>query len=343
MKLRLNIGKDSPQKEEIWKGIVRKAQQDGDYSLDAVAKRNSSVRRMQTYWISAAAVLLLILGGLYLFIPSASQDKYVQGRDLESIFADSLSYSKLVLSTGDTIALDDSYETNDIAYLQGEDKVLDFRKLDSTVFRENIQFIETGRGKQVHFILSDGTKVWLNASSKIEFPASFESDMRVVQASGEIYFEVAHDKDRPFIVKTDDQQVKVLGTHFNVKQYRNDSEKSVTLLEGAVEVSSMNAKSQPFRLTPSQQYIQIDRGTPRIKRLANPETAIAWKEGTFYFEEADAKDIIKELERWYPVKIELKQYAQDKKISGRIKRSDSLSKVIEMLQFFDIQILVEKD
>ncbi|HMR18030.1 MAG TPA: hypothetical protein PKA53_01910, partial [Sphingobacterium sp.] len=145
MKLFNRFGNDSPKRKEIWRGIVHKARQDGDHSLDEV-EDNQYSNKTRLAWLSAAAALLVILGGLYLFVPSSSQDRYVQGRKLESIFADSLSYSKLVLSTGDTIALDDPYEVqNDIAYLQDEDKVFDFRKLDNEVFGEKIQFIETGR------------------------------------------------------------------------------------------------------------------------------------------------------------------------------------------------------
>ncbi len=338
----MKFGNDDQKKKEIWRGILHKARQDGDHSLDGV-EESRGIIPIGRPWMSAVAAVLIILGILYIFIPSSPSNRYVDHKELGSIFRDSLSYSKLILSTGDTVSLDSPEEIrHSVAHLQDEDQVIDFRKLASEEFGAKVQFIETGRGKQVHFILSDGTKVWLNAASKIEFPASFEDHTRIVRTRGEVYFEVAHDETRPFVVKTEDHRVKVLGTHFNIKQYSNDTEKVVTLLEGAVEVSDLAEQSKHI-LKPAQQFVQTTNKYPQIRQLANPETTIAWKEGTFYFEDADAQDIIKELERWYPVKIELKQYMKDKKISGRIKRSDSLQKVVEMLAFFDIQILVEED
>ncbi len=338
----MKFGNDNQKKKEIWHGIIHKARLDGDHSLDGM-EEYPTPQMIWRPWMSVAAAAIVMLGILYMFLPSSLSNRYVDHKGLESIFKDSLSYSKLVLSTGDTISLDNSEEIqHSVAYLQGEGQVIDFRKLTSEEFGPKTQLIETGRGKQVHFILSDGTRVWLNAASKIEFPAVFGENVRSVQISGEVYFEVAHDAAKPFVVKTDDQQIKVLGTHFNVKQYGNDMERMVTLLEGAVEVSDLGGQSK-FKLEPAQQFVQTANNRPQVRLLSNPETTIAWKEGTFYFEDADAQDIIKELERWYPVKIELKQYMKDKKISGRIKRSDSLRKVVEILEFFDIQILVEKD
>src|SRR5690606_17719157 len=202
------------------------------------------------------------------------------------------------------------------------------------------QMVETGRGKQTHFILSDGTAVWLNAASTISFPASFGSDERRVVIHGEVYFEVRRDEQRPFIVETDETQIKVLGTSFNVKHYDGDIHKSITLLEGAVAIQT---EDNNFLLKPGQQYLRVKNVTPEVVRLSDPSTTIAWKNDVFYFEEADAREIVKELERWYPVKIQLQDYDKGKKITGRIRRSDSLQQVAEMLRFFDIEIRVEKN
>lgn len=341
MKLNSNAGHNRQKRNEIWQGIVRKARNDGDHSLDELVE-DSNYRRIRYTWISAAAAILIVLGVLYIL--RLSPDRYIKEQELATIFGDTASYSKLVLSTGDTIALDNPENiAASISYLQDENNVIDFRKLESKGFENRTQLVETGRGKQTYFILSDGTKVWLNAASRIEFPASFEADERLVSISGEVYFEVAHHQQKPFIVMSEDHQIRVLGTHFNVKQYKNDTERNVTLLEGAVEISVHEDTAEKFRLRPAQQFVQSLEKHPYIQQISDPETAIAWKEDAFYFEDADALEIVKELERWYPVKIQLKQYIKDKKISGRIRRSDSLREVADMLQFFGIQILVEKD
>lgn len=324
-------------KHEIWQGIVRRAREDGDHSLDSLSEE-LPVRKFRMAWMAAASIIL-VLGLSYLFWPN-TRNNYVAEREFAAIFSDPDSYSKLVLSNGDTIALEDGEDLTAIAHLQNTENVLDFRQMTGEGLENMRQMVETGRGKQTHFILSDGTAVWLNAASTISFPASFGSDERRVVVRGEVYFEVRRDEQRPFIVETEENRIKVLGTSFNVKHYEGDVDQSVTLLEGAIEIQTAHNN---FVLQPSQQYLQVNDVAPEIIQLYDPTTVIAWKNDVFYFKEADAREIVKELERWYPVKVQLKDYNKGKKITGRIRRSDSLQQVAEMLRFFGIEILVEKD
>lgn len=329
---------DRRKKRAIWQGIIQRAQEDGDHSLDSLLDE-TPVKKMGISWVAAAASVILVFGLLYMFWPKSTAN-YVAENELAEIFGDPESYSKVVLSNGDTIALEDSDDLVHIAHLQNAENVLDFRQMTGEGLEGMRQLVETGRGKQTHFILPDGTAVWLNAASTISFPASFGSDERRVAIRGEVYFEVRTDKERPFIVETEENQVKVLGTSFNVKHYNGDLDKSVTLLEGAIELHTADSK---LILQPGQQFLQAANAAPTVTRLLDPSTAIAWKNDVFYFEEADAWEIVKELERWYPVKIQVQDYVKGKKISGRIRRSASLQEVAEMLRFFDIEILVKKN
>lgn len=335
---------NNEKKNEIWRGIVNKAQRDGDRSLDDIIETSASpVYRNR--WMVAAATLIFFLGVSLLLYRNMTSPRFLDENELKEVFADGESVSKWVLSNGDTVLLDDhnGLDSN-IAYLAEGNKALDFRKLDDSQLGGQPQMVETARGKQLHIILSDGTGVWLNASSKIIFPARFEGTTREVSVDGEVYFEVAHNKKSPFIVKTDGQRVKVLGTHFNVRQYKEEGAKSVTLLEGAVEVSALDQDHKSIILKPSQQFVHKEgRATPTVQTLANPESVIAWKDGEFYFEDAGADVIVKELERWYPVSIGIRQQDTTKKISGRIKRTDSMKEVADMLRFFDIEIQVESN
>lgn len=332
----------SDKKNEIWRGIVNKARQDGDYSLDSIV----DIKIVPIYknrWVAIAAVMTLFLFASIWMYRNTMEQRFLGEQDLKEVFADVESVSKLVLSNGDTILLDDKggLDTN-IAYLTNENQALDFRKFTQKELLGEQQIIETGRGKQLHIILSDGTAVWLNASSKIIFPARFGENGREVSVDGEVYFEVTPNKKAPFIVKADDQQVKVLGTHFNVRQYREEQLKSVTLLEGSVEVSGQYRNNKPVLLKPSEQFVHMEGQGSLVQTLSNPEAVIAWKDGDFYFEDAGAETIVKELERWYPVSIRIKQQDTTKKISGRIRRTDSMKEVADMLRFFDIEIQVEK-
>ncbi|MCS4229166.1 FecR family protein [Sphingobacterium sp. BIGb0165] len=343
--MRLLSNKPNRNKQnEIWKGIVRKAEQDHDYSLSAI---DMTVRSMPFYrnsWaIGAAAVLVLLLLGSLWKLWLHSSTSFMDEKELKATYVDASSSSKLILSTGDTVLLDGARPLDsNLSQLAHNASSLDFRKLDHTKLQGQLQTLQTGRGKQLHVTLSDGSEVWLNASSQLKFPAHFEAAERPVSVTGEAYFEVAHNKKSPFIVTMGQQQVKVLGTHFNTRGYHNERSKTVTLLEGAVALRDSRRKDAPTVLKPAEQYVS-DGLVGTVHTVANPESVVAWRNGEFYFEDADALTIVRELERWYPVSIGLKQQDTTKKISGRIKRTDSMKEVVEMLRFFDIEITVTKN
>ncbi|ULT27266.1 FecR family protein [Sphingobacterium sp. E70] len=181
---------------DIWKGIVRKAELDNDYSLSAV---NTVVKTVPIYrnpWaVSAAAIVLLLLGSLWkLWLHSSTS--FMDEKELKATYVDASSSSKLILSTGDTVLLDGARPLDsNLSQLAHNASSLDFRKLDHTKLQGQLQTLQTGRGKQLHVTLSDGSEVWLNASSQLKFPAHFEGAERPVSVTGEAYFEVAHNKN----------------------------------------------------------------------------------------------------------------------------------------------------
>lgn len=329
-------------KNEIWRGIVHKAQMNGDHSLDEVSE--TTQQNFPRFYFIAGAAVLLICFSLSILMDQIEKVSFIDEQELSTIFSDPNSTSRLILSTGDTVSLDNL--TSHQARLLGiydEKNILDFRDFGDKNIQGEIQVIETGRGKRTGFVLSDGTKVWLNAMSKIEFPAHFLANERVVKITGEAYFEVEEDINRPFIVKLEDKQVKVLGTHFNVRDYFEDTENNVTLLEGRVEVASLQDLNKKAILKPSYQLSENNEGKFEITQLTDPSSVLAWKDDMFYFEDANTEIIVKELERWYPVSILITKQDTTKKISGRIKRTDSMKEVVDMLQFFDINIAVKNN
>jgi transmembrane sensor len=184
----------------------------------------------------------------------------------------------------------------------------------------------TAKGQTYQFTLPDGTKVWLNADSKLEFPSNFvNSKTRNVKLSGEGYFEVAKDKAHPFIVATDQQEVEVLGTHFNINSYSDESNTKTTLLEGSVRVNEVVLK-------PNQQSILT--GSNRIKvQDVDIEEAIAWKNGKFVFEYENIESVMRKLSRWYDAEIIYQGNIGDKTFTGSISRRDNISKILEKITY----------
>lgn len=207
--------------------------------------------------------------------------------------------------------------------------------------------ISTPRGGEYQVNLPDGTTVWLNAASSLRFPVQFKQEDRKVTLSGEAYFEVAkqirkvliHGKaiaERiPFVVKTNRQEVEVLGTHFNINAYTNETRTRTTLLEGAVRVSLLSNAAQtsptPYYLQPGQQA-NLSGNAFRIMK-ADMEEAMAWKKGIFMFNGQDLEGIMKQVERWYDVDVVFEDdNLKRQTFTGTISRFKKISQLLEVLE-----------
>jgi transmembrane sensor len=158
--------------------------------------------------------------------------------------------------------------------------------------------------KPVSITLSDGSRVLLNAESSMTYPVAFTGKERTVEIMGEAYFEVTHNASMPFIVKKlhDDTRVEVIGTHFNVNTYDDEASIKVTLLEGSVKVSNKNNTGM---VKPGQQA-QLNGVAPiRVVSMETNELneVMAWKNGTFYFTDADISTVMRQLARWYDFEV----------------------------------------
>ncbi len=191
--------------------------------------------------------------------------------------------------------------------------------------------ITTPRGGQYRLVLSDGTKVWLNASTTLRFPAAFASGERRVELSGEAYFEVEKDAARPFRVQLNDRSVvEVLGTHFNIMSYEEEGLSKTTLVEGKVRVS---AGEETKILKPGDQLVNRGAGALQLKSQTNTGQVLAWKNGLFDFTNADLGSVARQLERWYGVDISFEGAVAQRHISGVISRNNHLDTVLKMLEF----------
>lgn len=191
--------------------------------------------------------------------------------------------------------------------------------------------MSTPRGGQYNLTLADGTKVWLNAASSITYPVAFSGAERKVAVTGEAYFEVAHEKSKPFIVQTNNQEIRVLGTHFNVKAYDDDAGISTTLLAGSVQIKNLSSGKSEV-LKPGQQA-KVFKDQPQISiKAVNAEDFISWKNGYFIFDNQSIKSVMKIMSRWYDVDVVYDNLNREDKFGGTFSRASNLSEILHNLE-----------
>lgn len=184
-------------------------------------------------------------------------------------------------------------------------------------------------GGQYQVVLPDGTQVWLNSSSSLSYPTEFTGNSRTVKLTGEAYFEVAKNKDKPFYVEMNNVQVKVLGTHFNISAYADDKDLTTTLLEGSVQISKNGSLAL---LKPGQQAVTGNNVNTIAVSKANINQAMAWKNGYFMFNDDNIVDIMKKVSRWYDADIEYQGNFANQRFGGTFTRSKSITDLLKNLE-----------
>lgn len=188
--------------------------------------------------------------------------------------------------------------------------------------------ISTPRGGKYKVLLPDQTEVWLNALSSIRFPTRFEDDFREVEISGEVYFDVTRNLTQPFLVRSEGQTIKVLGTKFNVKAYKDDGFYQTTLIEGAVSVET---DTEQLVIKPGQQAIYHPDQELVIESV-DTSMVTAWRNGLFQFWDTELEDIMRQLSRWYDVEVMYLNDYKDISFTGFISRDVTISNVLQMLE-----------
>lgn len=301
--------------------------------------------------VAVAASVALLLGTGIFYFTKPEKEQTIQVVEKPKEIAPGGNRGILTLSNGKQIVLSD-VAAKDVIAKEGEQDEVTIKmdangvityvlnpdasgsKVDPNAFNT----LSTPTGGQYNIVLADGTKVFLNAVSSIKYPTQFNGDQRIVELEGEAYFEVAKNKNKPFLVKSDNQTIEVLGTHFNVHAYNNESVVKTTLLEGSVAVSSKNQKTV---LKPGQQANVSDSFNKIGVREVDTEATIAWKNGRFKFDNADLKSVMKQLERWYGIKVEYRGDVSDVRFNGGTFRNKNLSEVLKVLELSNIKFKVE--
>jgi ferric-dicitrate binding protein FerR (iron transport regulator) len=177
-------------------------------------------------------------------------------------------------------------------------------------------------------VLADGSKVWLNAASSLRYPTAFPGSERVVELTGEGYFEISADASKPFRVQVNGTEVEVLGTQFNVMAYPDEGGMRTTLVEGKVRISSAGGERT---MAPGQQAVLKPNGNLSLEAHADIEEAIAWQKGQFLFRDATIEEVCRQLARWYDLEVEYEDKIAHH-FNAPIPRNMPLTKALALLE-----------
>jgi ferric-dicitrate binding protein FerR (iron transport regulator) len=292
------------------------------------------VRRMRPrVWWAAAAVILAVLVSIPFLSPRKQSPSVAASTPEKYDAAPGKKAAVLTLANGQQITLDSN--ASGTISRQGNMAVINLK--GTLAYNATgaagapgemaYNTLSTNAGNQYQLVLPDGSRIWLNAASSVKFPVNFSRKERIVEITGEAYFEIAPDAGRPFLVHHKDMTVQVLGTHFNVNAYTDERSVATTLLEGSVKVIRGNDQTL---ISPGQQ-VQMTNGSMKVLSDVNAEEVVAWKNDQFYFRKADIRSIMRQLSRWYNIKVDYEGSEIDERFYARIPRNVPISEVLNAL------------
>ena len=301
--------------------------------------RSPVIRR----WWAVAALLIGTAVAVWLLVRIRTESVVAGRHPLVHDRAPGRNVAVLTLADGSSITLDSAH--NGVLAQQGAasvtksgDGALAYQAANGEKKIAVYNTLTTPRGGQYRLLLPDGSQVWLNAASSISYPTAFTGSERSVTITGEAYFEIAANASMPFRVQVSTPQgqkdIRVLGTHFNVKAYADETTVTTTLLEGSVQLGSEILK-------PGEAGQWRADGTMQVDPHANLEEAVAWKNGMFHFEGANVAEVMRQLSRWYDVDVVFKGKLPDAKFDGEIPRNSNLTEVFRILQLSNVHFTVE--
>lgn len=306
-----------------------------DKNFQLKTTRNTSIFRLLKY--SAVAATVIFVGSYFLFYQNRTNlDQKIRTEETEKDVQPGRNGAILVLSDGTQVPLDSASarkvfinpDGSKIQIRNGQVVYLDSKNIDGN----DLNSIKTPVGRKYSITLSDGTKVWLNASSSIAYPISFlKKKARKVTISGEVYFEVAKNPQKPFIVNIQNSQtnIEVLGTHFNINTYSDNGNYKTTLLHGSIK---LNTGKRHYLLTPNQQAVS-QPGSEQVQVInnINSEDILAWKNDLFHFNEASIDDVMSELARWYSIVVVYDGPKPQSTFTGKIQKNLTLKQALKIL------------
>ena len=325
---RVNVSDLDSYGEEVW-----------DRIYPIVRNKTPSLKR----WYYAAAAILIIGLPAYLFFESrmnAIPDENTVTADV----VPGTTKATLTLADGGVIALDSTHtgiiiNADEITYSDGNRLLaLDNRHAGDQAIRAQYAVLATPRGGTYQLILSDGTKVWLNAASTLRYPIEFKGDSREIEIDGEAYFDVVQIPSMPFIVKSRGQETIVLGTEFNISAYEDEDAVKTTVVSGSVRVrTKIKTADGGYKahmdkdLHPQEQTIVTSTGSLTLQKV-NAESVVAWKSGNFHFKGTPLADMMRQIARWYDLEVIYTSQIPQETFSGKLTRGASLANILEFLR-----------
>jgi ferric-dicitrate binding protein FerR (iron transport regulator) len=330
-----------------------------------IVSMHKARKRMFTYTGIAAAVLIVLMAGTYwVFLNRVSSKKEIVQKALSSDTAIAITPGSnkaiLTLADGSAIMLDSAQngalaQQGNVQVVKSNDGELKYLSAADSRQPAAVAYnrLSTPRGGQFMLTLPDNSKVWLNAASSIKYPTVFTGNERRVEITGEAYFEIEKNPNKPFRVDIllptgKGGSVEVLGTHFNINAYNDESSVKTTLLEGKVKIinrtSSMPATAgnkAPVFLAPGQQAQMNNNDEIKIVNNANIEATMAWKNGLFQFDDVTIQTVLHQVARWYDVEIVYERDVSQDHFRGKIYRNTDIAKLLNILELSGAHFKIE--
>ena len=306
-------------REQVWNAIEKQIVPQG--------------RQLSLQWVGyAASVMILVVAGWFIFQMSDNKNVVQEGKKVARITPGTqkaILYldngEQVVLADNNTVVVEDSLSGR----IEQVDKSLVYQT-ESTVKEERLNVLEIPNGGEFQVTLADGTKVCLNAGTKLTYPIAFVGKERRVHLEGEGYFEVKRDENKPFIVEIKGMEVKVLGTSFNLRSFAADNRSTATLISGKIEVKTSLRRVE---LSPNQQADLLVGENKLDVREVDAAVYSAWTKGRFVFRRERLETILDDVSRWYNVTVFYEQSrVKDILFSGIVERYADISETLEMLE-----------
>ena len=305
--------------------------------------------------IAAASVLFLVVASVFFLLKPNKPDNNsaVIAKSLQAdVMAPTGNRASIILANGKKVFLDSN--NSGVLAMQGNIRIekSDDGKISykGSAFENGYNTLFNPRGsKPVELTLSDGSKVWLNSESSVRYPVSFVGIERVVEITGEAYFEVEKVPGSTFrVAVAGKSMIEVLGTHFNVNSYAEENQANVTLLEGSIRLTlppSRTSLAHTVNIAPGQQAsYNISENTPAsisVKDKVNLNAVMAWKNGYFNFDNSSLQTVMRQLARWYDIQVTYEGKIPSRTFGGEMQRDLNLSEVLKLLEKNNVHFSIQ--
>lgn len=314
-------------------------------TLPVKPSRRIGIHKIYPY-LAYAATLLFLAGFLWYFLYFTKKEEITTTQN-ETPVIERQNKALLMLSDGTTVELNKSGNAGmtgeggvRITNLPGE--ILRYEKEDASVDEQRMNRLIVPAGARYQLQLADGTKVWMNSISELEYPVSFTAHNRKVRLTGEAYFEVTKNPSAPFKIEANGYEIVVLGTSLNISAYASDSFIQTTLVSGALEVNSR--EGDVYKLTPGQMAMIVHDDQKVLINNVDTRLFTSWHDGILYFNKISLKDLAVKLERWYDVDIHfVNEQTSGLLFSGAMENSRDIRFLLKLIgQAANVEFEIEE-